>query len=96
MLYHFKVLHLMNKMNLPTPFGPITARPPMVRKFLEFSRFKISPVEVRLLRLNSTNVVPLMCTEKRYKYKVNAMIAFKWRTESGGKPEHERNGLLCN
>lgn len=26
-----QVLHLMNKMNLPCPFGPITARPPMVR-----------------------------------------------------------------
>lgn len=26
----FQVLHLMNKMNLPPPFGPITARPPMV------------------------------------------------------------------
>lgn len=25
-----QVLHLMNKMNLPCPFGPITARPPMV------------------------------------------------------------------
>lgn len=26
----FQVLHLMNKMNLPPPFGPVTARPPMV------------------------------------------------------------------
>lgn len=25
-----QVLHLMNKMNLPCPFGPVTARPPMV------------------------------------------------------------------
>lgn len=26
-----QVLHLMNKMNLPCPFGPVTARPPLVR-----------------------------------------------------------------
>lgn len=25
-----QVLHLMNKMNLPCPFGPVTARPPIV------------------------------------------------------------------
>ena len=25
-----QVLHLMNKMNLPCPFGPVTARPPLV------------------------------------------------------------------
>ena len=56
----FKVLHLMNKMNLPTPFGPITTRPPMVRKLLEFSTFKISFLVVRLLRLNFTNVVPVI------------------------------------
>lgn len=29
-LESFQVLHLMNKMNLPPPFGPVTARPPMV------------------------------------------------------------------
>lgn len=28
-----QVLHLMNKMNLPCPFGPVTARPPMVSLF---------------------------------------------------------------
>ncbi|KAL4616837.1 RNA-binding protein 40 [Arapaima gigas] len=28
--FYVQVLHLMNKMNLPCPFGPITARPPMV------------------------------------------------------------------
>uniref|UniRef100_A0A8C0PTF5 RNA-binding region-containing protein 3 n=1 Tax=Canis lupus familiaris TaxID=9615 RepID=A0A8C0PTF5_CANLF len=28
--FYVQVLHLMNKMNLPTPFGPITARPPMI------------------------------------------------------------------
>ncbi|XP_010142553.1 PREDICTED: RNA-binding protein 40-like, partial [Buceros rhinoceros silvestris] len=27
--FYVQVLHLMNKMNLPPPFGPITARPPM-------------------------------------------------------------------
>ncbi|XP_061095748.1 RNA-binding region-containing protein 3 isoform X2 [Conger conger] len=27
--FYIQVLHLMNKMNLPAPFGPITARPPM-------------------------------------------------------------------
>ncbi|XP_042082551.1 RNA-binding region-containing protein 3 [Haplochromis burtoni] len=27
--FYVQVLHLMNKMNLPCPFGPITARPPM-------------------------------------------------------------------
>ncbi|XP_036859978.1 RNA-binding region-containing protein 3 isoform X2 [Manis javanica] len=27
--FYVQVLHLMNKMNLPTPFGQITARPPM-------------------------------------------------------------------
>ncbi|XP_047424679.1 RNA-binding region-containing protein 3 isoform X3 [Mugil cephalus] len=27
--FYVQVLHLMNKMNLPSPFGPITARPPM-------------------------------------------------------------------
>ncbi|KAJ6658435.1 hypothetical protein lerEdw1_020139 [Lerista edwardsae] len=28
--FYVQVLHLMNKMNLPSPFGPITPRPPMV------------------------------------------------------------------
>ncbi|XP_018596580.2 RNA-binding region-containing protein 3 [Scleropages formosus] len=28
--FYVQVLHLMNKMSLPCPFGPITARPPMV------------------------------------------------------------------
>uniref|UniRef100_A0A8C9FNE5 RNA-binding region-containing protein 3 n=1 Tax=Pavo cristatus TaxID=9049 RepID=A0A8C9FNE5_PAVCR len=28
--FYVQVLHLMNKMNLPPPFGPITARPPMI------------------------------------------------------------------
>lgn len=28
-----QVLHLMNKMNLPCPFGPVTPRPPMVSLF---------------------------------------------------------------
>ncbi|KAG1926006.1 RNA-binding protein [Pimephales promelas] len=27
--FYVQVLHLMNKMNLPSPFGPVTARPPM-------------------------------------------------------------------
>ncbi|XP_015210917.1 RNA-binding region-containing protein 3 [Lepisosteus oculatus] len=27
--FYVQVLHLMNKMNLPSPFGPITARPPL-------------------------------------------------------------------
>uniref|UniRef100_A0A665X255 RNA-binding region-containing protein 3 n=1 Tax=Echeneis naucrates TaxID=173247 RepID=A0A665X255_ECHNA len=27
--FYVQVLHLMNKMNLPCPFGPVTARPPM-------------------------------------------------------------------
>lgn len=29
-----QVLHLMNKMNLPCPFGPVTARPPMVSLYI--------------------------------------------------------------
>ena len=29
-----QVLHLMNKMSLPCPFGPVTARPPMVSLYL--------------------------------------------------------------
>uniref|UniRef100_A0A8C1UKD0 RNA-binding region-containing protein 3 n=1 Tax=Cyprinus carpio TaxID=7962 RepID=A0A8C1UKD0_CYPCA len=28
--FYVQVLHLMNKMNLPSPFGPVTAPPPMV------------------------------------------------------------------
>uniref|UniRef100_A0A3B5L2D2 RNA-binding region-containing protein 3 n=1 Tax=Xiphophorus couchianus TaxID=32473 RepID=A0A3B5L2D2_9TELE len=28
--FYVQVLHLMNKMNLPCPFGPVTARPPML------------------------------------------------------------------
>ncbi|XP_028358705.1 RNA-binding region-containing protein 3 isoform X2 [Phyllostomus discolor] len=32
--FYVQVLHLMNKMNLPTPFGPITARPPMYEDYL--------------------------------------------------------------
>uniref|UniRef100_A0A8C5UGB4 RNA-binding region-containing protein 3 n=1 Tax=Malurus cyaneus samueli TaxID=2593467 RepID=A0A8C5UGB4_9PASS len=32
--YCSQVLHLMNKMNLPPPFGPITARPPMYEEYL--------------------------------------------------------------
>ncbi|XP_036377878.1 RNA-binding region-containing protein 3 [Megalops cyprinoides] len=31
--FYVQVLHLMNKMNLPCPFGPITARPPMYETF---------------------------------------------------------------
>ncbi|XP_066180666.1 RNA-binding region-containing protein 3 [Sylvia atricapilla] len=32
--FYVQVLHLMNKMNLPPPFGPITARPPMYEECL--------------------------------------------------------------
>ncbi|KAL7984866.1 hypothetical protein Chor_003436 [Crotalus horridus] len=32
--FYVQVLHLMNKMNLPPPFGPITARPPMYEEFI--------------------------------------------------------------
>ncbi|XP_061316847.1 RNA-binding region-containing protein 3 isoform X3 [Pezoporus flaviventris] len=32
--FYVQVLHLMNKMNLPSPFGPITARPPMYEEYL--------------------------------------------------------------
>ncbi|XP_078264199.1 RNA-binding region-containing protein 3 [Rhinoraja longicauda] len=31
--FYVQVLHLMNKMNLPAPFGPITARPPMHEEY---------------------------------------------------------------
>ncbi|KAM6219071.1 RNA-binding region-containing protein 3 isoform 2-T2 [Rhynchocyon petersi] len=32
--FYVQVLHLMNKMNLPTPFGPITARPPLYEDYV--------------------------------------------------------------
>ncbi|XP_055522026.1 RNA-binding region-containing protein 3, partial [Leucoraja erinacea] len=32
--FYVQVLHLMNKMNLPSPFGPITARPPMYEEYV--------------------------------------------------------------
>ncbi|XP_030061294.1 RNA-binding region-containing protein 3 isoform X1 [Microcaecilia unicolor] len=32
--FYVQVLHLMNKMNLPTPFGPMTARPPTYEEYL--------------------------------------------------------------
>uniref|UniRef100_A0A8C3TTH0 RNA-binding region-containing protein 3 n=1 Tax=Catharus ustulatus TaxID=91951 RepID=A0A8C3TTH0_CATUS len=32
--FYVQVLHLMNKMNLPPPFGPITTRPPMYEEYL--------------------------------------------------------------
>uniref|UniRef100_A0A8D0GWI4 RNA-binding region-containing protein 3 n=1 Tax=Sphenodon punctatus TaxID=8508 RepID=A0A8D0GWI4_SPHPU len=32
--FYVQVLHLMNKMNLPPPFGPITARPPMYEEYV--------------------------------------------------------------
>ncbi|XP_066481798.1 RNA-binding region-containing protein 3 [Tiliqua scincoides] len=32
--FYVQVLHLMNKMNLPPPFGPITARPPMYEEYI--------------------------------------------------------------
>lgn len=32
--FYVQVLHLMNKMNLPCPFGPVTTRPPMQFEFL--------------------------------------------------------------
>ncbi|XP_032551732.1 RNA-binding region-containing protein 3 [Chiroxiphia lanceolata] len=32
--FYVQVLHLMNKMNLPPPFGPITARPPVYEEYL--------------------------------------------------------------
>ncbi|XP_036598320.1 LOW QUALITY PROTEIN: RNA-binding region-containing protein 3-like [Trichosurus vulpecula] len=31
--FYVQVLHLMNKMNLPAPFGPITARPPTYEEY---------------------------------------------------------------
>ncbi|XP_078416753.1 RNA-binding region-containing protein 3 [Cetorhinus maximus] len=31
--FYVQVLHLMNKMNLPAPFGPITTRPPMYDEY---------------------------------------------------------------
>ncbi|KAK2091570.1 RNA-binding region-containing protein 3 [Saguinus oedipus] len=31
---YVQVLHLMNKMNLPTPFGPITVRPFMFEDYM--------------------------------------------------------------
>ncbi|XP_067833700.1 RNA-binding region-containing protein 3-like, partial [Heptranchias perlo] len=31
--FYVQVLHLMNKMNLPAPFGPITTRPPMYEEY---------------------------------------------------------------
>ncbi|XP_032073949.1 RNA-binding region-containing protein 3 isoform X2 [Thamnophis elegans] len=31
--FYVQVLHLMNKMNLPPPFGPITVRPPMYEEY---------------------------------------------------------------
>ncbi|XP_072306654.1 RNA-binding region-containing protein 3 [Eucyclogobius newberryi] len=31
--FYVQVLHLMNKMNLPCPFGPVTARPPLYEVF---------------------------------------------------------------
>ncbi|XP_020374694.1 RNA-binding region-containing protein 3 [Rhincodon typus] len=32
--FYVQVLHLMNKMNLPAPFGPITTRPPMYEEYI--------------------------------------------------------------
>ncbi|XP_078075164.1 RNA-binding region-containing protein 3 isoform X2 [Mustelus asterias] len=32
--FYVQVLHLMNKMNLPAPFGPITTRPPMYEEYV--------------------------------------------------------------
>ncbi|KAJ7332434.1 hypothetical protein JRQ81_014614 [Phrynocephalus forsythii] len=32
--FYVQVLHLMNKMNLPPPFGPVTARPPMYEDYI--------------------------------------------------------------
>ncbi|XP_048352554.1 RNA-binding region-containing protein 3 [Sphaerodactylus townsendi] len=32
--FYVQVLHLMNKMNLPPPFGPVTARPPLYEEYI--------------------------------------------------------------
>lgn len=74
----------MNKMNLPTPFGPITARPPMVRKLLEFSRFKNAPAGEGLLRLNAMDALGLSCALKlRSRFRVTVMeIRVMWRMQS--------------
>ncbi|XP_060088277.1 RNA-binding region-containing protein 3 [Heteronotia binoei] len=32
--FYVQVLHLMNKMNLPPPFGPVTARPPTYEEYI--------------------------------------------------------------
>ncbi|XP_061489840.1 RNA-binding region-containing protein 3 isoform X2 [Rhineura floridana] len=32
--FYVQVLHLMNKMNLPPPFGPLTAQPPMYEEYI--------------------------------------------------------------
>ncbi|XP_006007971.1 RNA-binding region-containing protein 3 isoform X2 [Latimeria chalumnae] len=41
--FYVQVLHLMNKMNLPAPFGPITARPPMHEEFVPMPPPPIPP-----------------------------------------------------
>lgn len=40
--FYFQVLHLMNKMNLPCPFGPVTPRPPVI-EFPAFSSVPMPP-----------------------------------------------------
>ncbi|XP_063768276.1 RNA-binding region-containing protein 3 isoform X2 [Eleginops maclovinus] len=41
--FYVQVLHLMNKMNLPCPFGPITARPPMYEHLPPAPPFPMPP-----------------------------------------------------
>lgn len=41
--FYVQVLHLMNKMNLPCPFGPITARPPMFELLRPAPPFPMPP-----------------------------------------------------
>lgn len=58
-IYNFKqVLHLMNKMNLPCPFGPVTARPPMVSLFLfrnNYSQLLSKPTYLNKIFMFYTN-----------------------------------------
>ncbi|KAM9839304.1 RNA-binding region-containing protein 3 isoform 2-T3 [Aulostomus maculatus] len=41
--FYVQVLHLMNKMNLPCPFGPVTARPPMFEPLLSAPPIPVPP-----------------------------------------------------
>uniref|UniRef100_A0A8C6SYY4 RNA-binding region-containing protein 3 n=1 Tax=Neogobius melanostomus TaxID=47308 RepID=A0A8C6SYY4_9GOBI len=68
--FYVQVLHLMNKMNLPCPFGPVTARPPTVSK-----------VYIHVLQPSDVFEQPQPGSSKKIEFNI---VASETKLETGG------------